>query len=139
MSNEEPKERTIEDIITDKTLSDDEKIFEIAQTFGLPVADRRIYENEVADYKYFIIRRGMLRKTSQSAYVRQIEIVYVFDGEQEISDFDIINTFERIPNFRFVRMEPDEGQVAQTNRYLELNTYIFERAERSFRYVEGNS
>lgn len=139
MSNEEPKERTIEDIITDKTLSDDEKIFEIAQTFGLPVADRRIYENEVVDYKYFVIRRGMLRKTSQSAYVRQIEIVYVFDGEQEISDFDIINTFERIPNFRFVRMEPDEGQVAQTNRYLELNTYIFERAERSFKYGERNS
>ena len=34
-------------------------------------------------------KKAMLRKTSESAYVRQIEIVYVFDGEQSITDFDI--------------------------------------------------
>ena len=91
---------SINEIITNSSLSDDEKIFEVAKTFGLPVADRRIYENEVTDYKYFVIRRAMLRKTSESAYIRQIEIVFVFDGEQEISDFDIINTFERIPRIK---------------------------------------
>lgn len=131
--------RTVEEVISDISLSNDEKIFEIAKTFGLPVADRRIYENEVEDYKYFVIRRSMLRKTSTSAFVRQIEVTYVFDGEQEISDFDIINAFEKIPNFRFVRMEPDEAKVAQTNRFIEINSYVFERAERDFGYGTRNS
>lgn len=97
------KYSTVKDVLDDKSLSDDERIYEVVKTFGLTVGERRIYENEVSDYNYFVIRRAMLRKTSESAYVRQIEIVYVFDGEQSITDFDIINTLERIPRFKICK------------------------------------
>lgn len=111
----------------------DEKIFEVAKTFKLPVANKRIYENEVESYNYIIIRKGMLRKTSESAFVRQIEIIYVFCGEQKINDYDIINAFEKIPTLKFVRLEPDEAQIQKTNEWVEMNTYIFERPERNIK------
>lgn len=124
---------SLDEIVNDRSLTIDKKVYEIASSFGLPVAMQRIYENEVNDYNYIIIRKGMLRKTSESAYVRQIEIVYVFEGEQTIDDYDIINNFEKINTLKFVRMEPDEAQVQQTNKWLDMNTYIFEIPERNIK------
>lgn len=109
-----------------------EKIFEVtkklAEKYKLPIASDRIYANEIDNYNYFIVRKGMLRKTSPKHYVRQIEIVYVFEKEQKIDDFEIINTLEEI-GISFVREEPDEIQIQKTSEWITMNTYIFEKPE----------
>lgn len=106
----------------------DEKIIETAKELKLPVADKRIYENEVNSYNYIIVKKGTLRKTSPGHFVRQIEIIYVFESNQEKNDFEIINKFQNI-GLQFIRLEPDEVQVQKTNTWVEINTYIFERPE----------
>lgn len=108
----------------------DEKIIEVAKSFGIPIGDRRIYENEVDDYNYIIIRKGTLIENNCASYSRTINIIYAFDGEQKISDFKIINAFKKI-GLVFKRMESDDFQVANTNKWVDINTYIFERAERN--------
>lgn len=109
----------------------DEKIIKKAKEFNLKVASKRIYENEVDSYNYIIFRKGTLRKTSPRHYVREITIIYAFDGEQKISDFEIIEAFEEL-GVTFNRMEPDDFQAGQTNKWIDINTYIFERPERNY-------
>lgn len=107
----------------------DEKIAQIAESFGMPVGAQRIYENEVKDYNYIIIRKGRLSKNSCNSYTRTIEIIYVYDGEQKISDGEIIKAFEDIRlNFKY--MEPDDFRVANTDKWVDMNTYVFERPEK---------
>lgn len=107
----------------------DEKIIKVAEAFGLPVGDKRIYENEVKDYNYFIIRKGKLLKNNCNSFTKTIEIIYVYDGEQKISDSEIIKAFEEIRlNFKY--MEPDDFRVGNTNKWVDMNTYVFERPEK---------
>lgn len=108
----------------------DEKIVETAKSFKIPVGDKRIYENEVEDYNYIIIRKGTFTENNCNSYSRTINIIYVFDGEQKISDFDIISKFKSI-GLIFKRMEPDDFQIGNTNKWVDMNTYIFERPERN--------
>lgn len=108
----------------------DEKIIEVARSFNIPVGDKRIYENEVDDYNYIIIRKGTLTENNCESYSRTINIIYVFDGEQSISDFEIINKFKKL-GLVFKRMEPDDIQVGSTNKWVDMNTYVFERPERN--------
>lgn len=108
----------------------DEKIVEVAKSFNIPVRDKRIYENEVEDYNYIIIRKGTLIENNCASYSRTINIMYVFDGEQKIDDFQIINAFKKI-GLVFKRMEADDVQVGSTNKWVDMNTYVFERAERN--------
>ncbi len=108
----------------------DEKIVEVAKSFNIPVQDKRIYENEIEDYNYIIIRKGTLIENNCASYSRTINIIYVFDGEQKINDFQIINAFKKI-GLVFKRMETDDVQVGNTNKWLDVNTYVFERAERN--------
>ena len=108
----------------------DEKIVEVAKSFNIPIGVNRIYENEVNDYNYIIIRKGTLTENNCSSYSRTINIIYVFEGEQKISDFEIINAFKNT-GLIFKRMEPDDFQIANTNRWADVNTYIFERPERN--------
>lgn len=91
---------------------------------------KRIYENEVKDYNYIIIRKGTLTENNCASYSRIINIVYVFDGEQKIDDFEIINAFKKI-GLVFRRMETDDFQVGNTNKWIDMNTYTFERPERN--------
>ena len=91
---------------------------------------KRIYENEVKDYNYIIIRKGTLTENNCASFSRTINIIYVFDGEQKISDFEIINAFKKI-GLVFDRMETDDFQAGNTNKWVDMNTYIFERAERN--------
>ncbi|MBP3463794.1 MAG: hypothetical protein J6K45_04865 [Clostridia bacterium] len=107
----------------------DNKIIQVAESFKLPVGNQRIYENEVEDYNYIIIRKGTLKKNNCGSYVRTIEIIYVYDGEQTIKDSEIIKAFEDI-NLRFIQMDPDDIKVGDTNKWVDMNTYIFERPER---------
>jgi len=91
--------------------------------------DKRIYENEVEDYNYIIIKKNRLTKNNCNSYSRTIIIVYVFDGEQEISDSEIIKAFEKTGiNFKY--MDSDDFQVANTNKWVDSNTYVFERPEK---------
>lgn len=112
-----------------------EKIIEIIKTLedvqkeNIPVADTRIYENEVNSYNYIIVRKGKLRKSTPGHFVRQVEVVYVFDEEQKIDDFDIINEVEKL-GVKFVIMNPDEEQIGSTNSWVTMNTYIFEGPEK---------
>ena len=107
----------------------DEKIVQALQTFKLPIGDKRIYENEVDDYNYFIIRKGRLERNNCASYTKTIEIIYVYEGEQTISDKEIIETMEGIRlNFKY--MEPDDFRVASTNKWVDMNTYVFERPEK---------
>lgn len=92
--------------------------------------DKRIYENEVKNYNYIIVRKGRLNKNNCKSFSRTIEIVYVFDGEQKISDYKIIKEFEEV-GLNFVNMDPDDFQVANTNKWVDMNTYTFERGEKS--------
>lgn len=108
----------------------DEKIVEAAKSFNIPVGDKRIYENEVEDYNYLIIRKGNLTENNCNSYSRSINIIYVFDGEQKIDDFTIINKFKKI-GLIFKRMEPEDFQIGNTNKWVDMNTYIFERPERN--------
>lgn len=108
----------------------DKKIVEVAKSFNIPVGDKRIYENEVENYNYIIIRKGTLFENDCAYYSRTIKIIYVFDGEQKISDFEIINAFKKI-GLVFKKMEPDDFQIGNTNKWVDMNTYIFERAERN--------
>lgn len=108
----------------------DEKIIEVAKSFNIPVGDKRIYENEVEDYNYIIIRKGTLLENDCAYYSRIIKVVYVFDGEQKINDFEIINAFKKI-GLVFKKMEPDDFQIGSTNKWVDMNTYIFERPERN--------
>lgn len=108
----------------------DEKIVETAKSFNIPIGDKRIYENEVDSYNYIIIRKGTLTENNCASYSRTINIIYVFDGEQKISDFEIINAFKKI-GLVFKRMEPDDFQVGNTNKWVDMNTYVFERPERN--------
>lgn len=90
---------------------------------------QRIYENEVKDYNYIIIRKGRLNKNNCNSYTKTIEIIYVYDGEQKISDSEIIKAFEGIRlNFKY--MDPDDFRVGNTNKWVDANTYIFERPEK---------
>lgn len=107
----------------------DEKIIKTAETFNLPVGDKRIYENEIENYNYIIVRKGPLIRNNCKSFSRTIEITYVFDGEQKILDYDIINKFEAI-GLKFNGMQPDDFQVAETNKWVDMNTYIFERPEK---------
>lgn len=107
----------------------DDKIIEIAESFDLPVGSQRIYENELENYNYIIVRKGRLTKNSCNSYTRIIEIIYVYEGEQSISDSQIIKAFEDIRlNFKY--MEPDDFRVGETNTWVDMNTYIFERPEK---------
>jgi len=107
----------------------DEKIAQVAESFGIPVGAQRIYENEVSDYNYFIIKKGRLNKNSCNSYTRTIEIIYVYEGEQKISDSRIIKAFEDIRlNFKYA--EPDDFRVGSTNKWADMNTYVFERPEK---------
>lgn len=107
----------------------DEKIIEKLEEFELPIGNRRIYENELDNYNYFIFRRGRLIESSCNKFVRQIQIIYAFTGEQKISDFDIINKIKEL-NLNFVGMDSDDVQIADTNDWIDLNIYTFERPER---------
>lgn len=107
----------------------DRKIVETAESFGLPVGDKRIYENEVKDYNYIIIRKGRLTENNCNSYTRDIEIIYVYDGEQKISDGEIIKAFKDIRlNFKY--METDDFQAGNTNKWVDMNIYVFERPEK---------
>lgn len=111
-------------------MANDEQIIKALEEFKLPVGNKRIYENELdGNYHYFIFRRGRLRDTGCARYVRQIIIVYVYEGEQKISDFDIINKIKNL-GLNFVSMDPDDVQVASINDWIDMNTFIFERPER---------
>ena len=92
--------------------------------------DKRIYENEVRDYNYIIVRKGRLNKNNCNSFSRAIEIVYVFDGEQKISDYEIIKKFEGI-GLNFINMDTDDFQVANTNKWVDMNIYTFERGEKA--------
>ncbi len=107
----------------------DEKIIEKLEEFKLPIGNRRIYENELDNYNYFIFRRGRLIESGCNKFVRQIQIIYAFTGEQKISDFDIINKIKEL-NLIFVGMDSDDVQIADTNDWIDLNIYTFERPER---------
>lgn len=108
----------------------DERIIEALEEFDLPVGNKRIYENELdGDYNYFIFRRGRLRDSGCERYVRQIYIVYVYQGEQKISDFEIINKIKAL-GLNFKEMENDDVQLANTNEWIDMNTFTFERPER---------
>lgn len=107
----------------------DEKIIQVAKSFNLPVGSRRIYENEVDNYNYIIIRKGALKKNNCNSYTRTVEIIYVYDEEQKISDTKIIEAFESI-RLNFIRMDPDDIRVGDTNKWVDMNTYIFERPEK---------
>lgn len=91
--------------------------------------DKRIYENEVDDYNYIIIRKNRLSKNNCNSYTRTIIIAYIFDGEQKISDSEIIKAFEKI-GLNFQYMDSDDFQVANTNKWVDSNTYVFERPEK---------
>ena len=92
--------------------------------------NKRIYENELdGNYNYFIFRRGQLTKNGCGRYVRRIYISYVYDGEQIISDYDIINTIEKL-GLNFITMDNDEFQLADTNNWIDMNTFTFERPEK---------
>lgn len=108
---------------------DDEKIIKKLEEFKLPIGNRRIYENELADYNYFIFRRGKLRESGCNKFIRQIQIIYAFTGEQKISDFEIISKIKEL-NLNFINMDSDDVQVADTNDWIDLNIYTFERPER---------
>lgn len=108
----------------------DEKIIEALEEFDLPVGNKRIYENELdGKYNYFIFRRGLLRDTGCGRYVRQLYISYVYEGEQKISDFDIINKIKAL-GLNFVNMENDDFQLEKTNNWIDMNIFTFERPER---------
>ncbi len=92
--------------------------------------DKRIYENEVKDYNYIIVRKGRLNKNNCNSFSRAIEIVYVFNGEQKISDYEIIKKFEKI-GLNFINMDTDDFQVANTNKWVDMNIYTFERGEKA--------
>ena len=53
----------------------------------------------------------------------------MYDGEQIISDYDIINTIEKL-GLNFVTMDNDEFQLADTNNWIDMNTFTFERPEK---------
>lgn len=107
----------------------DEKIIKVAEKTGLPVFQKRVFENELEDYNYIVIRNGTFKKQSCNSYTRTIYIVYVFDGEQRISDKDFIQPFEEL-GLIFEEMKPDDFQIANTNKWIDMNTYIFKRPER---------
>ena len=108
----------------------DEKIIEVLETFNLPVGNKRIYENELnGNYNYLIFRRGGLREGSCGRYVRQIYISYVYEGEQKISDFEIINKVKQL-GLNFTGTENDDFQLADTNTWIDMTTFTFERPER---------
>lgn len=107
----------------------DEKIIEKLEELGLPVGNKRIYENELDNYNYFIFRRGRLTGDNCDRYVRQIQVIYAYTGEQTISDFAIINKMKEL-NLNFVGMDSDDVQIADTNDWIDLNIYTFERPER---------
>ncbi len=108
----------------------DEKIIEKLEEFRLPIGNKRIYENELnGSYHYFIFRRGRLRNSGCGKYVRQIYIAYVYEGEQKISDYEIINKIKGL-GLNFIGMENDEIQLANTNDWLDMNTFTFERPEK---------
>lgn len=108
----------------------DEKIIEALEVFKLPVGNKRIYENELdGEYNYFIFRRGHLRDSGCGKYVRQIYIVYVYQGEQKIADYEIINRIKML-GLNFVGMDSDDIQLGSTNDWVDMNTFTFERPER---------
>lgn len=109
---------------------DDEKIIEALETFDLTVGNKRIYENELnGNYNYFIFRRGGLIDNGCGRYVRKIYISYVYEGEQKISDFKIINKIKQL-GLNFTGSETDDVQLADTNTWIDMNTFVFERPER---------
>lgn len=107
----------------------DEQIIKELEQLGLPVGNKRIYENELDNYNYFIFRRGRLTGKNCDRYVRQIQVIYAYTGEQTISDFAIINKMKEL-NLNFVGMDSDDVQIADTNDWIDLNIYTFERPER---------
>lgn len=108
----------------------DEKIIKALEEFDIPVGNKRIYENELdGNYHYFIFRRGRLVETSCGRFKRNIIIAYVYEGEQKISDFDIINKMKAL-NLNYEGMDPDDFQLANTNNWIDMNTFTFSRPER---------
>lgn len=113
----------------------DEKIICALETFNLPIGNKRIYKNELdGNYNYFIFRRKGLKNSGCKRYVRKIEIAYVYEGEQKISDYEIIEKIEQL-GLNFISAENDDFQLADTNNWIDVNTYIFERPERSEKNV----
>lgn len=111
----------------------DEKIIKALEDFELPVGNKRIYENELdGKYHYFIFRRGRLNDSGCGRYVRQLYIAYVYEGEQKISDFEIIDKIKSL-GLNFKGMENDEFQLANTNNWIDINTFTFERPERGLK------
>ena len=108
----------------------DEKIIKALEEFGLPVGNKRIYENELnGEYHYFIFRRGRLSDGSCNRYARQIIVAYVYEDEQKISEFEIINKIKDL-GLNFVSMDHDDFQLADTNNWIDMLTFTFTRPER---------
>lgn len=109
---------------------DDEKIISALEEFNVPVGNKRIYENELeGGYHYFILRHGKLVDNGCGKFSRQIIVAYVYEGEQTISDYEIINKLKAL-NLNFVSMDSDDFQIANTNNWVDMNTFIFSRPER---------
>lgn len=110
----------------------DEKIIKAAKELNskIPVFSKRVYENELKKgYNYIVFRKGGLVRNNCNSYSRTIEIIYVYDGKQELTDYEIINSFIEI-GLVFKGMEPDDFQVGSTNKWVDMNIYSFERPER---------
>ncbi len=105
-----------------------EKIMKLAQEFGLPVFDKRVYETELKkDFNYIVIRPGGVYKKDCKLY-RRISINYIYDGLQKISDSEIIKRFDR-PGFKFEEMKYDDFRMANLDKWLDMNSYYFIRCE----------
>lgn len=108
----------------------DEKIIKALEEFGIPVGNKRIYENELdGNYHYFIFRRGRLVESGCGNFKRIITIAYVYEGEQKISDFEIINKIKAL-NLNFEEMDPEDFQLANINEWIDMNIFSFSRPER---------
>lgn len=108
----------------------DENIIKVLEEFKLQVGNKRIYEDELKDgYNYFVYRTGSLRPNGCGRYIRTVYINYIFEGEQKITDFNIINKIKE-QGLDFVSMESDDIQLANTTRWININTYSFTRPER---------
>lgn len=109
---------------------EDEKIIKVLEEYKLPIGNKRIYENELdGNYNYFVFRRGELNESGCGRFVRTIYIHYVYEGEPKISDFEIINKIKSL-GLNFKGSEQSDFQLADTNTWIDMNTFAFERPEK---------
>ena len=105
-----------------------EKIVETLKKYKLPVFYKKVPEEQLTDYNYFIYGETNLKRSNCRWYQTiQVILVYEYSFDKTFSDIDIVDELELIGLKLSGDIEYDNVSISKTNKSIEVVTYNFIR------------